>query len=77
MPSPEVDGGPLPITHFGCIYNEWIRYHNGRLPIELQNFVAILVRLYTTGPTTVQEVITTHKSICQQAVSLIRRMERG
>ena len=61
MPSPQVDGRPLPITPFGCIYKEWFRYHNGRLPIEFGDFIAHLVRVYPTGSTTIQEVITAHK----------------
>jgi hypothetical protein len=32
MPSPQVDGRPLTMTPFGCIYKEWIRYHSGRPP---------------------------------------------
>jgi hypothetical protein len=77
MPSPQVDGRPLPMTPFGCIYKEWIRYHNGRPPIEFQDFFAHLVRVYPTGPTTIQEVIAAHKSLCQEAVSLLGRIERG
>jgi hypothetical protein len=32
MASPQVDGRPLPMTPFSCIYKEWIRYHSGRPP---------------------------------------------
>lgn len=77
MPSPQVDGRPLPMAPFGYIYKEWIRYHNGRLPIEFQDFFAHLVRVYPTGPTTIQEVINAHKSLYQEAVSLLGRIERG
>jgi hypothetical protein len=45
--------------------------------IEFGDFFAHLVRVYRTGPTTIPDVITAHKSLCQQAVSLLERIERG
>lgn len=77
MPSPEVDGLPLPLAPFGCIYKEWFRYHNNHPSIVFSDFFAHLVRVYPTGPTTVQDVIAAHKSLCQEAVSLLGRIERG
>lgn len=77
MPSPRVDGRPLPMTPFGCICKEWNLYHNNRWPVEFQDFFAHLVRVYPTGPTTIQGVISAHKSLCQQAVSLLERIECG
>jgi hypothetical protein len=65
------------MTPFSCIYKEWFRYHKGRPPIEFGDFFAHLVRVYPTGPTKIQEVITAQKSLCQQAVSLLERIERG
>jgi hypothetical protein len=65
------------MTPFDYIYKEWVLYHHGRSPIEFQDFFAHLVRVYPTGPTTIQEVITAHKSLCQEAVSLLGRIGRG
>jgi hypothetical protein len=77
MPSPQVDGMPLPMTPFGCIYKEWIRYHNGRPSIELQGFFAHLIRVYPNGPRTIKDITTTYKSLYQEVVSLLRRIKRG
>jgi hypothetical protein len=46
-------------------------------PIDFQDFFAHLMRLYSSRLTTIQEAITAHKSLCQEAVSLLGRIERG
>jgi hypothetical protein len=77
MPSAEFDGRPLPLLPFGCIFKEWLRYHNDEPNIELGNFFAHLVRVYPTGPTTIQGMVEAHKALCNEAASLLERISRG
>ena len=71
IPLPQVDGSPIPMTPFGCIDKAWNRYHNGRPPVEAREVFTHLVRVYPTGPTEIQEVVTLHKQFCQDALSLL------
>lgn len=71
MPSAEFDGSPLPLLPFGCIFKSWFRYHDGEPNIEFGNFFAHLVRVYPTGPTTVRGTVETHKTLCNEAASLL------
>ena len=77
MPSAEFDGSPLPLLPFGCIFNEWFRYHDNEPNIEFENFFANLVRVYPTGPTTVQGIVKTHKTLCDESALLLERIDRG
>lgn len=77
MPSAEFDGSPLPLLPFGCIFKEWFRYHNDEPNIEFGNFFTHLVRVYPTGPTTVQGTVEAHKALCNEAASLLERIGRG
>ena len=77
MPSAEFDGSPLPLLPFGCFFNEWFKYHDNEPNIEFGNFFAHLVRVYPTGPTTVQGIIKAHKTLCNEAALLLERIDRG
>lgn len=54
-------------TPLGVIYQEWVRHHNGRSPIEFLDYFGHLIQVYPSGPQKIQELVTVHKSICQQA----------
>jgi hypothetical protein len=78
MPSAKFDGRPyLPLLPFGCIFKEWFNYNNNEPNIEFGNFFAHLVRVYPTGPTTVQGIVKVHKTLCNGAALLFERIDRG
>jgi hypothetical protein len=57
-------------------YEEWRRCHNGTPTIEYGHFFANLVRIAPTGPTTLQGVIKAHLSLCVQASSLAKQVNK-
>ncbi|KAF2185722.1 hypothetical protein K469DRAFT_575322 [Zopfia rhizophila CBS 207.26] len=59
---------------FAAIYEEWRRcYDNPN--IEFGHFLANPVRVTPTGPSTLQEVVNTHASLCSQANDLSLALE--
>lgn len=57
---------------FGALYQEWRAcYPENRPYIEYGHFLANPVRISSTGPTTVFEVLEAHRSLCAQASALL------
>lgn len=64
-----------PLLIFGCIYKEWFRHDNPS--IELGHFFANPIRITSTGPTTISGILEAHRSLCDQASQLLRKIESG
>lgn len=77
MPSTAFDGYAVPLLPFGCIFNQWLKYHDGQPNIEFRCFFAHLVRVYPSGPATVQGIVDAHREFCAEAISLLERIESG
>jgi hypothetical protein len=58
---------------YAAICEEWFRSHKTRPNIEFGHFFANPVRVTSTGPTTVREIIKAHHSICEQATHLLKQ----
>jgi hypothetical protein len=71
MPSPEFDGKRLNLLPFRCVFKEWLEYHDNRPNFEFGNFFAHLIRVYSSGPTTVQGIVEAHKRLYVEAASLL------
>lgn len=56
-----------PMIIFGCIYKQWFLYYNNEPDIEFGHFFADPVRITSSGPKTVAEIVRSHKSLCDQA----------
>jgi len=74
------DGNPIPEkSHtpgiiFAAIYEEWRRcYDNPN--IEFGHFLANPVRITKTGPSTLQDIVNAHASLCTQAHDLSLALE--
>ena len=55
-----------PLVPFGCIYREWFRCHGGEPAFEFGAFFANPVRIMPTGPTTISDILDTHKALCSE-----------
>ena len=54
------------------LYEEWSRHYHGSPNIEYEYFIANLIRITPTGPSTLKEIITAHRSICAQTPKLLK-----
>lgn len=66
-----------PLLTFACIYKEWFRSHNNNPDIEVGRFFANPIQIASSGPEKIAGVLEAHKSLCDQAVSLLDTIQRG
>lgn len=64
-----------PLLIFGCIYKKWFRHNHPS--IEFGHFFANPFRITVTGPTTISGIAEAHRSLCDQASQLLRKIEWG
>ena len=57
---------------FTAICGEWFRPGNTEPSIEFGHFFANPIRITSTGPSTVREVVDAHLSLCEQASDLLK-----
>ncbi len=60
---------------FSCIYKKWFRCHDGDPNIEFGHFFANPVQILSAGPKTVVSILEAHKSLCNQAASLLIKID--
>lgn len=66
-----------PLLTFACIYKEWFRCHDNHPDIEIGHFFANPIRIASSGPETIAGILEAHKSLCDEAVSLLETIQRG
>lgn len=71
MPSATKDKDPIStiMMELTCIFKEWFKCHEKEPYIEGVNFPAVLLRVHSSGPTTVQELLAFHKLLTDRAIS--------
>ena len=50
-----------------CFHKEWFRYHDERLDIQYDHFIASPVRITSKGPSTIPGILNAHKDLIDQA----------
>ncbi|KAL9597822.1 MAG: hypothetical protein Q9219_004899 [cf. Caloplaca sp. 3 TL-2023] len=63
----------VPTIVFDAVFQEWIRCYKTHADVEYDHFLANLVRVTETGPSTIPAVIAAHHSLCAQASNHLQR----
>lgn len=66
-----------PRLTFACICKQWFRSHNNDPNTEFGHFFANPIWISSTGPETIAGIFEAHKSLCDQAASLLNIIRRG
>ena len=61
---------------FGCIHREWFRCHDNQPRMDFELFFANPVRITSTGPTTISDILEAHKYFYNQTSSLLEKTRR-
>lgn len=62
---------------FACIYTEWFRSHDNLPNLDFGHFFAGPVRILSTGPKSIGEILTAHKSLCDRTTLILGKIARG
>ncbi|CAF9912597.1 hypothetical protein IMSHALPRED_000358 [Imshaugia aleurites] len=62
---------------WGCIYKEWFRCHDYKPRMDFEHFFANPVRITSTGPTTIFDILETHEYLHNQTSLLLDKIRRG
>ena len=52
---------------FRAIFEEWVRCHKVKPDIDNGHFFATPMRITSTGPSRIQDIVTSHVALCEQA----------
>jgi hypothetical protein len=66
-----------PTIILGCIYKDWFLRYDNEPNFEFSRFFADPVRITSTGPQAVADIVRSHKSLCDQASRLLTSLDRG
>lgn len=61
---------------WGCIYKEWVRYHDYKPKMDFEHFFANPIRIISTGPTTISDIVETHEYLYNQTSLLLDKIGR-
>lgn len=62
---------------FACIYTAWFHSHDNLPNLDFGHFFAGPMRILSTGPKSIAEILTAHKSICDRTTSILGKIARG
>lgn len=62
---------------FACILKKWNTCHNERPHLDFGHFLANPIRLTSTGPTTIPDILSAHQTLNEQTASLLDRIRSG
>lgn len=66
-----------PLLIFACVYKEWFHAHEIDPNIEFGSFFANPMRITSSGPGTIADILEAHRSLCNQAIYFLDIIRRG
>lgn len=70
------DTFPCPRFIWGCIFKEWFRYQDYKPRMDFEQFFANPIRITSTGPSTIFDILETHEYLHNQASLLLDKIKR-